>query len=308
MKRMESLALRYDGEKLWILDQEKLPREETWLEIRTPDEMVEAIRRLKVRGAPLIGVAAALALGAHAEKGHDLREAAEKLRAARPTAVNLMHAVDRVLAGESPETLFDEDVALCHAIGEHGSHLVEDGDGIVSHCNAGGLATAGIGTAIGVLRRAWEKGKRFHVYVDETRPLMQGARLTTWELSKLGIPHTLIADNMAGVVLQSGRAKKCLVGADRIAANGDFANKIGTYSLAVLARHHGARFYVAAPSTTLDPRCATGADIPIEARRPDEIRGTWAPADVPVFNPAFDVTPASLVSGYILDRGVIAGF
>jgi methylthioribose-1-phosphate isomerase len=208
--------------------------------------------------------------------------------------------------------LFDADAAACDAMARHGAALLADGDAVLTHCNTGGLATAGVGTALGVVRRAWEDGKRVHVWVDETRPLLQGARLTAWELGKLGVPHTLVTDGMAGVVLRDRGVARVLVGADRIARNGDFANKIGTYTVAVLAAHHGVPFHVVAPWSTVDRECPDGAAIPIEERRADEVRGVvgpvaarWAPAAAPVFNPAFDVTPGRLVASFVLETGVV---
>ena len=316
MKRMISLGLKHVDERLWVLDQTRLPHQELWISGTTPTEMVEIIQRLAIRGAPLIGVAAALVLARFAEDGAaaaDWLDAAQRLRAARPTAVNLMSAVDRMirvrsggadLVGEA-EAIFDEDVALCEAMAEHGSALIQDGDSILTHCNTGGLATAGIGTALGVIRRAHEQGKRLHVYVDETRPLFQGARLTAWELQKLGIPYTLICDNMAASLMGQGKVSRIFVGADRIARNGDAANKIGTYSLAVQAAYHRIPFYVVAPRTTLDEKCATGKDIPIEERAPDEVRGGHSPKFAPVYNPAFDVTPRTLITELILDSGLM---
>ena len=200
------------------------------------------------------------------------------------------------------EAFFDEDVALSDAMSERGAALIQDGDSILTHCNTGGLATVGIGTALGAIRRAHEQGKKIHVYVDETRPLLQGARLTTWELARLKIPHTLICDNMAGFLMSQGKVQKVFVGADRIAANGDFANKIGTYGLAVLAHHHRIPFYVVAPETTFDSSCKSGSEIPIEQRRPDEVRAGKSPASCEVWNPAFDVTPRTLVTGIVLNN------
>ena len=316
MKRMISLGLKHVDERLWVLDQTRLPHQELWISGTTPTEMVEIIQRLAIRGAPLIGVAAALVLARFAEDGAtaaDWLDAAQRLRAARPTAVNLMSAVDRMIRVRSggadlvreAEAIFDEDVALCEAMAEHGSALIQDGDSILTHCNTGGLATAGIGTALGVIRRAHEQGKRLHVYVDETRPLFQGARLTAWELQKLGIPYTLICDNMAASLMGQGKVSRIFVGADRIARNGDAANKIGTYSLAVQAAYHRIPFYVVAPRTTLDEKCATGKDIPIEERAPDEVRGGHSPKFAPVYNPAFDVTPRTLITELILDSGLM---
>lgn len=316
---LDSLGLRFSEGRLWILDQTRLPLEEVWLESRSPDDMIGFVRRLAVRGAPLIGVAAALELARFAGTGCTSRElvsSAQALRAARPTAVNLMAAVDRVVLSHPLEELgadailrravhvFEEDVRLCRAMADHGAALLSDGDSVLTHCNTGGLATVGVGTALGVIRAAHESGKRIHVYVDETRPLLQGARLTAWELSRLGVPHTLICDNMAAMLMRQGKIKKAFVGSDRIARNGDAANKIGTYSAAVLARHHGVPFYVVAPYTTVDLSCPSGAEIPIEERDPDEVRREWAPRDCRVFNPSFDVTPAALITAIVLDRGV----
>ena len=321
------MALRFDGARLEILDQRLLPDEARWLDANDPARMADHIRCLAVRGAPLIGVAAALALGLYAQTAvtdDQWREAAALLRAARPTAVNLMNAVDRVLAafvrgGRGEVTreafaLFHEDVLLCEQMAERGAALIDDGDGVLTHCNAGGLATVGVGTALGVIVRAWQQGKRIHVFADETRPLLQGARLTVWELARAGVPHTLITDSMASIVMREGRVKKVFVGADRVARNGDFANKVGTYGLAVTARFHDVRFYPVAPFTTVDVAARSGRDIPIEERSADEVRGVagsfgavrWSPREVGVFNPAFDVTPASLVTALVLDRAVLS--
>jgi methylthioribose-1-phosphate isomerase len=283
--------------------------------------MIEHIQRLAIRGAPLIGVAAALALGQFAESGaapQAIRGAALRLREARPTAVNLMAAVDRVMAAldktapgreaaavvTAAEAIFDEDVALCAAMAKRGASLIEDGDTILTHCNTGGLATAGVGTALGAIRVAHEQGKRIEVFVDETRPLLQGARLTAWELGALGIPYTLICDNMAGFLMSQRKIHRVFVGADRIAANGDVANKIGTYGVAVLARHHRVPFYVVAPRTTLDPSCPSGKAIPIEQRKPEEVRAGRSPGACAVWNPAFDVTPRELITAIVLDDRV----
>ncbi len=325
---LESMSLRLDERGLFILDQSRLPMEEVWLDASSPEVMIEHIRALRVRGAPLIGVAAALCVAWAARPPRNasrdaLIRAVDALGEARPTAVNLKWAMARMRAvidasDYSPDLLFREarrifleDVELCDRIAAHGLEIVSDGDGILTHCNTGGLATAGIGTALGIIRRAWEKDVRLHVFVDETRPLLQGARLTTWELGHLEIPHTLLTEGMAAVLMAEGRVGKVIVGADRIAANGDVANKVGTYGLAVLAAHHSIPFYVAAPRSTLDLSCPTGMDIPIENRPPDEVRGgpgsnLWAPPGVPVFNPAFDVTPAHLIEALILDSGRIA--
>lgn len=318
MRPFDSLALTFDGRRLLVLDQTALPLREDWLDGSDPAAMVGHIQRLSVRGAPLIGVAAAASLACFAPGASEpeRRAAWAALRAARPTAVNLMWAMDRLepLLGQvealraEAQAIFDEDVRLCEGMAEQGAPLIQDGEGLVTHCNTGGLATAGIGTALGVIRRAHEQGKRIHVYVDETRPLLQGGRLTAWELLRLGIPCTLITDSMAALVLRDGRAQRALVGADRVARNGDFANKVGTYGLAVQARAHGAAFHPVAPASTVDLACPDGASIPIEVRHPDEVRGalgrTWAP-EIPVWNPAFDVTPVKLVTSLVLDRAVL---
>jgi methylthioribose-1-phosphate isomerase len=322
---LSALSLQYDAAGLRILDQRWLPDREDWVTVQHPTHMVELIQGLAVRGAPLIGVAAALSLAHFAQSNQALeilRAAAMQLRNARPTAVNLMWAMDRMVQEApdfSPERLrrvaiqiFEEDVAMCARIASHGAEILQDGDGVLTLCNTGGLATAGVGTALGMIREAFEQKKALHVYACETRPLLQGGRLTAWELQKLGIPHTLLCDSMAAALLRLGNVKLCVVGADRIAANGDFANKIGSYALAVLARHHGVPFYVAAPMSTVDFSCADGSHIPIEMRPASEVHGfhgaqgsvRWAPLDTPVFNPAFDVVPRELITGWILDTGV----
>ncbi len=324
MKHLESTALRSDGSRLWILDQTLLPDQEMWLEASGPEVMIQHIQRLAVRGAPLIGVAAALCLARCAEDGAgaaQVREASALLREARPTAVNLAWALDRMdrilsRGGETldlvreAETIFEEDVALCEGMACHGLALFGSEEAVLTHCNTGGLATAGIGTALGVIRRAFEQGRVRHVFVDETRPLLQGARLTAWELARLGIPHTLITDGMAALLLRDGLVQRVLVGADRIAANGDFANKVGTYGLAVQAYYHHVPFHPVAPYSTVDPMCPDGASIPIEMRNAAEVRGfrevRWAPKATPVFNPSFDVTPAGLVTSLVLDRGILS--
>ncbi len=317
MNPFESLGLKHDGLRLWVLDQTQLPDVEVWLDGSDPEAMVALIRRLAVRGAPLIGVAAAASLATFAHRGasstdYDLACAA--LRAARPTAVNLMWAMDRMKRAGDPvaeaQAIFEEDVRLCEGMARHGAELIQDGEGLLTHCNTGGLATAGIGTALGVIRRAHEQGKRIHVYADETRPLLQGGRLTAWELRKLGIPSTLITDSMAALLLRDGRVQRVLVGSDRVAANGDFANKVGTYGLAVQARHHGVPFHPVAPFSTVDLACPNGATIPIEERDPAEVRGygslRWAPEGMPAWNPSFDVTPVEMVTSLVLDRGVFS--
>lgn len=318
-----------------LLDQSRLPEHVEFLDCRDYRAVANAIRELKVRGAPAIGVTAALgvALGAQAVSATEfpafaqaLLPICDHLAATRPTAVNLFWAIDRMrktlasLSAQSVPTvkaallveaqaILDEDIALCKAMGKHGAELIANGQTVLTHCNAGALATAGYGTALGVIRAAWEQGKKIQVIADETRPVLQGARLTAWELMQDKIPVTLITDNMAGSLMRQGRIQLCVVGADRIAANGDVANKIGTYSVAVLARAHNIPFYVAAPYSTIDLKTKTGADIPIEQRNSLEvttIHGSHpvAPAGVAVYNPAFDVTPAELITGIITERGV----
>jgi methylthioribose-1-phosphate isomerase len=316
---LTSLGLRYGPDGLRILDQTRLPDEERWLDGAEPAEMCGHIRALRVRGAPMIGVCAALSLACAwraGVRGAAFEADARALRASRPTAVNLMHAVDRVLGaaragGDVPaaaESVFTEDVALCDRIADQGAPLIAPGERILTICNTGGVATAGVGTAAGVIRRAHARGG-VSVLALETRPLLQGGRLTAWELLRVGVPVQLLTDGMAGWAMATGRVDRVLVGADRIARNGDFANKIGTLQLAVLAAHHGIPFHPVAPWTTVDPTAASGADIPIELRDPAEVRGVvgrlrWAPAAVPALNPAFDVTPADLVTSLITDRGV----
>lgn len=323
---LKSLAIQYSQGELLVLDQQKLPGAEEWIDVETPEQMVEVITSLKVRGAPLIGIAAIVSLAQLAERGESedtIVKAAALLRSSRPTAVNLANYIDRVLlamqSGEDKQAavidtareIFYEDVALCDAMGEAGAKLIQPGERILTYCNTGSLATAGIGTALGVIKTAHAQGKKIHVYACETRPLLQGGRLTAWELEQNGIPYTLICDNMAASLMREGKIDRVLVGADRIASNGDFANKIGTYSVAVLAYHHSVPFHVVAPYTTIDPLCPNGDAIKIEQRSSQEVRGvsgsfgsvTWSPKNAPVFNPAFDVTPASLVTSYILDRG-----
>ena len=325
MKRIDGVALRAEGERFEVLDQTRLPDAEVWLDGSDPEAMIGHLQRLAVRGAPLIGVAAALSVAAAAERGAAgaaLRTAVARLREARPTAVNLAWAMDRLRAVldaggaaadlvREAEAIHDQDVAACARIGELGADLVQPGEQLLTHCNAGALATAGIGTAVGVIHRAHARGLDVHVWVDETRPLLQGARLTAWELGRLGVPYTLITDGMAATLFRAGKVSRVLVGADRVARNGDVANKIGTYGLAVLARAHGVPFHPVAPWSTVDLDCPSGEAIPIEQRAAEEVRGArgvrWAPRDAPVFNPAFDVTPAALVTSLVTERGVIPG-
>ena len=316
---MHVTPILWRGDALDLLDQRLLPRETTYVTCRGAHEVAVAIKTMVVRGAPAIGVSAAFGLALAAMRGDDVRAAAEELRATRPTAVNLMWALDRMLAvharggdlADEAVKIFDEDVAACRRIGQYGAALLGQSATILTHCNAGALATAGYGTALGVIRAAVEGGKRIAVFADETRPYLQGARLTAWELHQEGIDVTLITDNMAGHFFQQGQFDAVVVGADRIAANGDAANKIGTYTVAVLANAHGVPFYVAAPVSTIDADCPNGAAIPIEERSADEVTqigGTRvAPEGVAVRHPAFDVTPARLITAIITDRGVLRG-
>jgi len=323
-----------DG-RVELVDQTLLPGEFNYIQCHTPQDMWEAIKTLRVRGAPAIGIAGALGVllalkqsRARNSQGilKAVRDAAVYLGSSRPTAVNLFWALKRMervaaenqglsadklrlrLLGEAQE-IIEEDKRVCRAIGRNGAALLKDGDTVLTHCNAGGLATADYGTALAVMFAATEQGKRISVYADETRPLLQGARLTTWELKQAGIPVTLICDNMAAVVMRERRVNAVIVGADRIAANGDVANKIGTYGLSVQAREHGVPFYVAAPVSTFDLTLADGSQIPIEQRDASEVT-CWggrriAPEGIEVYNPAFDVTPAANVTAIITEKGII---
>jgi methylthioribose-1-phosphate isomerase len=320
----------WENGALYLLDQTLLPDRTEYVVCREYRDVIRAIRTMRVRGAPAIGVAAAYGLALAAREAAQvpdpwdrLRAAAEELKGARPTAVNLTWAVDRLLQKvaaapgadpaalllEEAERLAAEDEAANRRLGEYGHELLPHGARVITHCNAGALATAGYGTALGVIRAAREAGNPLRVYATETRPLLQGARLTCWELMQEGIPVTLITDSMAGFLMARGMADLVLVGADRIAANGDVANKIGTYTLAVLAREHGLPFYVAAPVSTVDLATPSGAEITIEERAPEEVTHLagikTAPEGVGVWNPAFDVTPARLVTAIITDRGVV---
>ncbi len=317
-----------------LIDQTLLPTQVQYRDCRTVEEVWEAIRVLRVRGAPAIGVAAAfgVVVGVQGHQEPDgyaarLMEVADYLRTSRPTAVNLFWAIERLEKKARPlldktlpagvtRILLDEalaieqeDRAMCRAIGRFGADLVQPGQGILTHCNAGGLATSEYGTALALIYTAAEQGKKFQVFADETRPLLQGARLTAWELQQAGIDVTLICDSMAAQVMREGKIQLAIVGADRIAANGDTANKIGTYGVAVLARAHGIPFYVAAPSSTFDLTIVDGSQIPVEQRDPREVTEglgkVIAPAGVRVYNPAFDVTPAELIAGIITEKGVI---
>jgi methylthioribose-1-phosphate isomerase len=324
----------WNKDSVHIIEQTRLPDEEVWVDLKTIDQVARAIRILDVRGAPAIGITAAfgLALAAKLYNGNDpaglvkeVLEASQTLAATRPTAVNLFWALSRMekklenIAGatvdslrrqliDEAEKIRAEDIAYCRAIGKHGGALLPNQGCVLTHCNAGALATGGYGTALGVIRGAVESGKKIHVFADETRPLLQGARLTAWELARDSIEVTLICDSMAGHLMKMGKIDACVVGSDRIAANGDVANKIGTYTVAVLAHRHDIPFYVAAPTSTVDLQLASGDQIPIEERDPEEVtspRGTrFAPDGISVFNPAFDVTPNELVAAIITEQGV----
>jgi methylthioribose-1-phosphate isomerase len=308
-----------------MIDQRLLPRQQVFVTCRTYQEVAEAIKSMVIRGAPAIGVAAAMGVALGVQQDADFETVCNTLAATRPTAVNLFWAIDRMrrlresLQGESQGTIASrmveeaqqvrqEDIALCMAIGRHGAALVPDGKTVLTHCNAGALATAGYGTALGVIRAAVESGKKIDVFADETRPFLQGARLTAWELQQDCIPTTLITDNMAGHFLRSGRIGCVVVGADRIASNGDVANKIGTYSVAVLAKENGIPFYVAAPVSTFDLTLESGDQIPIEQRPSSEVTHMFgvpvAPENIAVENPAFDVTPARYVTAIICEHGI----
>jgi methylthioribose-1-phosphate isomerase len=296
--------VRLEEDAVVLLDQRRLPDEAVELRCRTTRELADAIRGLAIRGAPAIGIAAAYGYALAARRGEDLGAAARMLAAARPTAVNLAWALEEMRRwpgdpAERARGIHDEEVERCRLMAEHAARLLEPGTRALTHCNAGGLATGGYGTAVGALRAAWEQGLLAHVLVGETRPLLQGARLTAWELEGAGIPHTVIADAAAGSMMARGELDAVLTGADRIAANGDTANKIGTYSLAVLAAHHGIPLYVVAPSSTLDPATPTGAEIPIEERPGEEVTARF-----PARNPAFDVTPAELIAAIVTEHGV----
>jgi len=326
-------TIYWDNDAVVLIDQNELPLEETYLTCRDYQHVITAINDLTIRGAPAIGIAAAMGIALGVNNSSDascegLKTLFEKLcrefSETRPTAVNLFWAINRMkrcFDAALPQGLDcvkktlvreavrigEEDVEINRRIGMHGRLLVTDGDGILTHCNAGALATGGYGTALGVIRSAWDEGKRIHVFVDETRPVLQGARLTAWEMMHEKIPATLITDNMAGFVMKQGKINLVIVGADRIAANGDAANKIGTYSLAVLAKVHGIPFYVAAPLSTIDRNIADGDGIPIEERNNEEVvcfRGVrTAPDNMAVYNPAFDVTPNEYITAIITEAG-----
>jgi methylthioribose-1-phosphate isomerase len=305
-------TIAWAGDRVRLIDQRLLPGELRMVDAVTVGELAGLIRDLAVRGAPALGAAGAMGVALAYVRGDDLDEAAAELASTRPTAVNLRWGVERALGAEDPVAealrIAEEDVARNRALGAHGAELIPDGGQVLTHCNAGGLACVGYGTALGIIRAAHETGRRPHVWVDETRPVLQGARLTAWELDRLGIPCTLVADVMAAGLMAAGEVDVVIVGADRIAANGDVANKVGTYGLAVLARAHNIPFLVAAPTSTVDGATPVGAAIPIERRPADEVTtmaGTAvAPAGVAVENRAFDVTPSELVSAWITENGV----
>ena len=309
----ELTPIRWRDGVLELLDQRLLPGEEAWLHCSEPGQVAESIRTLAVRGAPAIGIAAAYGLALAAARGEDLGQAARLLGDTRPTAVNLRWALDRVLAAGDPlaeaHAIAREQVEADRRIGEHGADLFAPGDRVLTHCNTGALATGGRGTAAGVLRSAWESGRLAQVWVDETRPLLQGARLTAWELERAGIPYRVVADAGAGSLMARGLVSRVIVGADRIARNGDVANKVGTYALAVLAERHGIPFHVAAPVSTIDPGTPSGDAIEIEERDPAEVVELGgvriAPEGARAANPAFDVTPAELVTAIITEAGVL---
>jgi methylthioribose-1-phosphate isomerase len=327
-------TLEWTDSGVRFIDQTKLPTEETYLTCKTYQQVADAIRNMVVRGAPAIGVAAAMgiALGVKNSKAESVGELkrefdhiCEVIGKTRPTAVNLFWAIRRLQDKfellrvrplpqikqaliEEAQRMHAEDIAANRAMGQHGATLMPASGGVLTHCNAGALATCGYGTALGVIRAAVEQGKKIHVYADETRPFLQGSRLTAWELMKDGIPTTVISDNVAGALMSQGKIAAIVVGADRIAANGDVANKIGTYTVAVLAKEHGIPFYVAAPFSTIDPDTADGSKIPIEQRDPSEVTHIggkqMVPENVPVENPAFDVTPAKYVNAIVTERGI----
>lgn len=328
-------SIEWRGDHVRILDQTFLPGRTVYSDIRDVGRMWEAIKKLRVRGAPAIGIAAAYGLYLGVRDLHEnsypsfeieVKRISEYLNSARPTAVNLNWALQRIQSTlhahrsesiaelknrvlKTAQTIHDEDKRVCKSIGMNGVALVGKKARILTHCNTGALATGQYGTALSVIYHAHEAGKKIHVWVDETRPLLQGARLTAWELMRAGIPMKLVTDSMAGHLMFTGKVDMVIVGTDRVAANGDMANKIGTYSLAVLARHHNIPFYVATPASTIDLQIARGEDIPIEERDPREITtigsSDIAPAKVEVYNPAFDITPASFITAYITEKGII---
>jgi methylthioribose-1-phosphate isomerase len=333
--RMKFKTIEWKGDRVRLLDQRRLPQNVCYLDCRNASSVAKAIRTMAIRGAPAIGVAAAMGIALAAKKVQSdrpeifrkvIKRVCQQMRQTRPTAVNLFWAVDRMekildqahflsieemkaRLEEEAIRIYEEDIEVNRKIGKHGKILIQDGDGVLTHCNAGALATAGWGTALGVIHAAWAEGKRFHVFVDETRPLLQGARLTAWELVQDKIPATVVTDSMAGWLMRKGKIDLVLVGADRIARNGDTANKIGTYGLAALSKWHNIPFYVAAPTSTLDLTLASGSNIPIEERASEELTHFQGrqitPKGVKIYNPAFDVTPHSLIKAIITEKGIV---
>jgi len=333
---IDHVSLSGDGKGVVILDQTQLPNREVYKTLTTAEECYDAVKKLEVRGAPCIGIFAGYAMYVLALQNRDrdysafadeMHRQAAYLNSSRPTAVNLSWALKRMeklIADSKAESvpeivekmkaeslkIHEEDIEMCRKIAEYGLTLVKDGDGILTHCNAGPLATSKWGTALGPILLGQEKGMHFHVFSDETRPLLQGARLTSFELQKAGVDVTLICDNMASIVMKQGKVQACFVGCDRVAANGDFANKIGTSGVAVLAKYYGIPFYTLGPASTIDMNCPTGNDIRIEERNPDEIKEMWykepmALKEVKCFNPAFDVTDHTLLTAIVTDRGIV---
>jgi len=332
---MKFKTIEWKGDRIRLLDQRRLPGEVRYVDCKNASSVAEMIRKMAIRGAPAIGVAAAMGIALAAKKSRsrqpevfrqNMEKVYQQMRQTRPTAVNLFWALDRMkriweevsifgveeVKGRLEEEalrIFEEDVEVNRKIGENGKTLICDGDGVLTHCNAGGLATAGYGTALGVVYAAWAEGRQFRVFVDETRPLLQGSRLTAWELAREKIPATVLTDNMAGWLMKKREINLVLVGADRIARNGDTANKIGTYGLAVLSKWHNIPFYIAAPTSTIDISLASGKEIPIEERAAEEVthfRGIRiTPKEIRAFNPAFDITPHSLIQGIITEEGIV---
>jgi len=331
---MKFKTIEWKGDKVRLLDQRRLPNEVRYIDCKDAPAVAKAIQNMSIRGAPAIGVAAAMGIALAAKKvrfhkpdvfRQIVKKTCHQMRQTRPTAVNLFWAADRMerildentsfnveemkaKLEEEALRIFEKDLEVNRRIGENGKILIHDGDGVLTHCNAGGLATAGYGTALGVVYAAWAEGKRFRVFVDETRPLLQGSRLTAWELAREKIPATVLTDNMAGWLMKKSEITLVLVGADRIARNGDTANKIGTYGLAILSKWHNVPFYVAAPTSTIDISLASGKEIPIEERAAEEVthfRGVRiTPKEIRVFNPAFDITPYDLINGIITEKGI----
>ncbi len=331
---MNFKTIEWRGDHIRILDQRRLPLQVRYLVCENASSVARAIKSMAIRGAPAIGVAAAMGIAMGAKKiridhperfKQEMEKIFQQMAQTRPTAVNLFWAIERmkrvfeessrdikrakVRLEEEALKIYKEDLEINRTIGEVGKRLIQDGSGILTHCNAGALATAGYGTALSLIYAAWEEGKKFHVYVDETRPMLQGARLTAWELSQAHIPLTVITDNMAGWLMKEGKIDLILVGADRIARNGDTANKIGTYSLAVLARYHRIPFYVIAPTSTIDWKLPRGETIPIEKRGGEEVTHIGskrvAPEGVEVYNPAFDITPNQLIQAIVTEKGIL---